>query len=94
MIKQILAITTVAACAALVVIVPELAPESAMASAQSGQSGVPSREVVVAKEAQNSKSDCSQGWPYYETMCLRDARWRIAGGRIVRVIAIDRIRSH
>jgi hypothetical protein len=94
MIKQTLAITAAAACAALVVIVPELAPESAMASAQLGQSGVPSREVVVAKEAQNSKSDCSQGWPYYETTCLRDAHRPIAGGRIVRVIAIDRIGSH
>jgi len=95
MIKQILlAITAAAACAAFVVIVPQLAPESAMASTQSGQSGVPLHEFVVAKEAQNSKSDCSQGWPYYETTCLRDARRPSAAGRIVRVIAIDRISSH
>lgn len=93
MIKQILAITAAAACAAVVVIVPELAPESAMASTQSGQSRVPPREVVVAKETQNSKNDCSQGWPYYETTCLRDARRPNAAGRVMRVIAIDRISS-
>jgi hypothetical protein len=94
MIKQVLAITAAAACAALVVIVPELSPESAMASTQSSQSGVPSREVVAAKEAQKSKSDCSQGWPYYEHACLREARPPNGVRRTVRVIAIDRISSH
>src|SRR6516162_6562124 len=73
MFKQILAIIAAAACAALVVIVPELASESAMASTQSGQFGVPSLEVVVAKEAQKSKNDCSQGWPYYEHACTTHA---------------------
>jgi hypothetical protein len=94
MIKHVLAITAAAACAALVVIVPELAPESAMASTPSSQSGVSSRDVVVAKEAQKSKSDCSQGWPYYEHACLREARPPNGVGRPVRVIAIDRISSH
>jgi hypothetical protein len=94
MFKQILAIIAAAVCAALVVIVPELGSESAMASTQSGQFGVPSREVVVEKEAQKSKSDCLQGWPYYEHTCLRDARVPNGAGRMVRVIAIDRIDSH
>jgi hypothetical protein len=94
MIKQILAIIAAAACAALVVIVPELASESAMASTQSGQFGVPSLEVVVAKEAQKSKNDCSQGWPYYEHTCLHDARLPNGARRMVRVIAVDRINSH
>ena len=94
MIKQILAITAAAACAALVVVVPELTSETAMASTQTNQSGVPSREVVVAKEAPKSKSDCSQGWPYYEHTCLRDPRVPNGAGRTVRVIAIDRISSH
>jgi hypothetical protein len=94
MIKQILAITAAAACAALVVVVPEFAPESAMASPQSGQSGIPSPGVVVAKEAQKPSGDCSQGWPYYEQTCLRDARLPNGTRRMVRIVAIDRISSH
>ena len=94
MIKLILVIAAAAACAGIVVFIPEFGPKSAMAATQSTDSGAPTLGVVVTKENWQSKGGCLQNWPYYEHSCLRDARMPEGVGRIVRVITIDRIGKH
>jgi hypothetical protein len=94
MIKPILAIAAAAACAGIVVFAPEFGPESAMAATQSAGSGAPTPSVVITKESRQSEGGCLQNWPYYEHSCLRDARMPDGVGRMVRVIAIDRIGKH
>src|SRR5215469_10477461 len=91
--KILLAITAAAACAGIVVLVPELGPKSAMAATQSGQSGSLTQGFVAAKEKRQSDAGCVQHWPYYEQSCLRDAR-RDRVERVVRVIAIGRTGEH
>jgi hypothetical protein len=92
--KILLAIAAAAACAGIVVLAPELAPKSAMAATQSGESGALTQAVVLMEEKGQSDSVCSQPWPYYEQSCLRDARVPNGVERVVRVIAMDRTGKH
>jgi hypothetical protein len=92
--KILLAIAAAAACAGIVVLAPDLAPKSAMAATQSGESGVLTQAVVVMKEKRQSDGDCSQHWPYYEQSRLRDARLPNGVERVVRVISIGRTGEH
>ena len=92
--KILLAIAAAAACAGSVVLAPELAPKSAMAATQSGESGSLTQGFVAAKEKRQSDSGCVQHWPYYEQSCLRDARRSDGVERVVRVISIGRTGEH
>ena len=94
MIKLMMAIAAAAACAGIVVLAPELGPNSAMAAAQSGESGAVTQGFVVAKAKRQSDGGCLQHWPYYEQTCLRDARLPDGVERVVRIIAIDRTDEH
>src|SRR5215469_8548626 len=66
MIKLILAIAAAAACAGIVVLAPELGPNSAIAATQSGESGAVTQNFVVAEAKQQPDGGCLQHWPYYE----------------------------
>ena len=90
MIKLILAIAAAAACAGIVVLVPELGPKSAMAATQSNESAAVTQGFVVAKEKRQSNGGSLQHWPYYEQSCLRDAGLPNGVERVVRIISIDR----
>ena len=92
--KILFAIAAAAACAGIVVLAPELAPKSAMAATQSGESAALTRGFVLAEEKQQSGGGCLQHWPYYEQGCLHDARLPNGVERVVRVIAIGRAGEH
>jgi hypothetical protein len=71
--------------AAAIVSLPGLSPVQAYA---------PNPAVKADRLDARPASDCSQReWPYYETSCLRDAKYPDGKARAVRVISIDRLPS-
>jgi hypothetical protein len=94
MIKSTLAIAAAAACAGIVALAPDFAPETARAATQSAESRAPMQADVVAKEKQQSEHGCTRDWPYYERSCLHDPGLSNGVERVVRVIAINRTSKH
>ena len=98
MIAKILAIVAAAVSAgAIVMLIPEPAPAVAAgpsSTVQSGGTGISDRNksVVAAavRIAESRNAACTQGWPYYESACLRDNRRSDGKARAVRLVSADR----
>jgi hypothetical protein len=93
MIKNILAIAAAAVCAgAIVGFIPEPAPAVAAGTPQAVQAQVTDNSgsnrpaVAAAHVPEIHGAGCTQGWPYYETSCLRDGRRPDGKARVVRVV--------
>jgi len=98
MIKQIAAITAAAVCAALIVgVVPEIAVGSSQTiGAPVGDIGSVNRvadggALARIEGGTQHKTACTQGWPYYEKLCMRNGRQSDGKFQVVRMIAIDRL---
>lgn len=82
--KTIYAVTAAAAIAAMLVMLPSLAPQVEAHGPVLGAKG----DRIDARPA---GATCAHEWPYFEAGCLRDPRYPFSQAREVRIIPLDRL---
>jgi hypothetical protein len=93
MIDKLIAISTAAVCAGLMVaFIPGFTHEvAAKAPAGGTTNALAAADQNIRNSNRVNSLTCQNAWPYYEHSCLRDRRQADGISRAVRVVAADRI---